>query len=94
MIRSSNSLMRKSSTLLVLVILLSLQLPSPGVSQSVETFSDISHALEAIRQNFHVFTGFENAIGDLDKTPVSPDLSTKDVARVFDAFIAQRTAYA
>lgn len=38
-------------------------------------------------------TGFENVTGDLDKTPVTLDLSGNDVAHVFDALVAQRPAY-
>jgi len=65
-----------------------------SMAQSAQTFSNISDALEAVRQNFHVSTGFENAIGDLDKTPVTLTLSGNNVAPVFDALTVQRPSYA
>jgi hypothetical protein len=91
--RPSNLPLRKRSFLRLSVALLSLQAPVQGVAQSAQTFSNINFALQAIRQSFYVSTGFENAIGDLDKTPVTLDLSGNDVARVFDALVAQRPSY-
>jgi hypothetical protein len=76
-----------------LVALLSLQTPILGWTQPAQTFENIGLALQAIRQTFNVSTGFENAIGDLDKSPVMLDLSGNDVARVFDALVAQRRTY-
>jgi len=75
------------------VVLLSLQAPIPGMAKSEETFSNIDFALQAIRQSFSVPTGFETAVGDLDKTPVTLDVSGDSVARVFDALVAQRPNY-
>jgi hypothetical protein len=91
--RTSNLPLRKKSPLLLLVLLLSLQALVKGAAQPEQTFSNIGVAMEAIRQTFNVSTGFENTIGDLDNTPVKVDLSGDDVARVFDALIAQRPAY-
>ena len=67
--------------------------PSLGGGGSRATFSSIGLALQGIRQAFFVSTGFENATGDLDKTPVTLDLSGNDVPRVFDALVAQRPSY-
>jgi hypothetical protein len=79
--------------LLPFVALLSLQAPIHGIAQSAETFSNIDFALRAIRQTFNVSTGFETAVGDLDKTPVTLDVSGNSVTRVFDALVAQRPNY-
>jgi hypothetical protein len=76
-----------------LIVLLSLLAPICGWAQSSRRFSSISLALEGIRQTFFVPTGFENATGDLDKTPVTLDLSSNDVSRVLDALVAQRPSY-
>ena len=81
-------------TLLSFVVALSLQVPPFSWAQSSRTFSSLGLALEAIRQTFSVPTGFENVPGDLDKTPVTLDLSAGNVAHVFDALVAQRQAYA
>jgi hypothetical protein len=91
--RHSNAHLRGKSILLLLVALLSLQAPINGMGQSAETFSNIDFALQAIRQTFYVSTGFETAAGDLDKTPVAFDVSVNNVARVFDALVAQRPNY-
>lgn len=91
--RTSISYLQTNAVLVLLVALLSLRAPLHGEAQSAQTFPDISHALEGIRQTFHVSTGFENAVGDLDKTPVTLDLSANDVARVLNTLIAQRCAY-
>jgi hypothetical protein len=76
-----------------LIVLLSLLAPICGWAQSSRRYSSISLALEGIRQTFFVSTGFENATGDLDKTPVTLDLSSNDVSRVLDALVAQRPSY-
>jgi hypothetical protein len=84
----------KKSILLLSVALLSAGASADGFAQSAETFSNINNALVSIRLTFNVSTGFENAIGDLDKTPVTLNLSGNDVSRVFDALVAQRPTYA
>jgi hypothetical protein len=92
--QTSISLIKKESIFLTLAALLFLYTRAAAVPKSAETFPNINNALEAIRGTFQVSTGFENAIGDLDKTPVALDLSGNRVALVFDALIAQRPAYA
>jgi len=77
-----------------LIALLILQVPACGWARSPQKFSSIGLALEGIRQTFFISTGFENATGDLDKTPVALDLSRKNVASVFDALVSQRPSYA
>jgi hypothetical protein len=89
----SKSPLGQKCILPLLVALLSLQTPIWGWTQPAQTFENIGLALQAIRQTFYVSTGFENAIGDLDKTPVTLDLSGNDLARVFDALVAQRPSY-
>jgi hypothetical protein len=77
-----------------LAVLSSLATPVYSSAQSSQTFSGIGRALDAIRQTYSVCSGFKNVKSDSDKTPVILDLSGGDVARVFDALVAQRTAYA
>jgi hypothetical protein len=92
--QTSISLITKKRIFLSLAALLFLHTRAVAEPKSAEIFPNINSALEAIRGTFHVSTGFENAIGDLDKTPVALDLSGNRVALVFDALIAQRPAYA
>jgi hypothetical protein len=40
-----------------------------------------------------VSTGFEAAVGDIDKIPITLDLSENSVTRVFDALVTQRPNY-
>jgi hypothetical protein len=82
--------LRRGGIPLQCAVLLSLQGPIHGAAQSAETFSNIDFALRAIRQTFNASTGFEPALGDLDKSPVSLDASGDSVTRVFDALVAQR----
>jgi hypothetical protein len=89
----SKSPLGQKCILPLLVALLSPQTPIWGWTQPAQTFENIGLALQAIRLTFTVSTGFENAIGDLDKTPVMLDLSGNDVARVLDALVAQRRTY-
>jgi hypothetical protein len=91
--RLSKSPIWKKGILLLFVVLLSLQTPIPGMAQSEETFSNIDFALQAIRQTFNVSTGFETAVGDIDKIPITLDLSGNSVTRVFDALVTQRPDY-
>jgi hypothetical protein len=91
--QTSISLITKKSVFLSLAALF-LYTRAGAEPRPTETFPNINSALEAIRETLQVSTGFENAIGDLDKTPVALDLSGNRVALVFDALIAQRPAYA
>jgi hypothetical protein len=81
------------SALPLLLMLSSLQKPACSWAQSSQTFASIGLALQGIRETFSVSTGFENVTGDLDKAPVTIDLSGNNVARVFDSLVAQRPAY-
>jgi hypothetical protein len=91
-IHRSKSRSRLKLVLLPLIALLGLHVPVRGWAQSSQTFSSIGLALQGIRQTFSVSTGFENATGDLDKTPVTLDLSS-NAPRALDELVAQRPSY-
>jgi hypothetical protein len=91
--RLSKSVFRTRRILVLFVMLMSLRAPIHGMAQTAEAFSDIDSALQAIRQTFHVSTGFETAVGDVDKAPIMLDLSGNSVARVFDSLVKQRPNY-
>jgi hypothetical protein len=77
-----------------LALYLSILVPN-AASQSAptsQTFSDISLALQSIRQRFGISTGFERSIGD-PNVAVTLDLSANEPGRVLDSLIAQRSAY-
>ena len=74
-------------------MLSSLQKPACSWAQSSQTFSSIGLALQAMRETFSVSTGFENVTGDLDKAPVTINLSGNSIGRVFDSLVAQPPTY-
>jgi hypothetical protein len=89
----SKFVFRTWSIPVLFVMLLSLRAPIHGMAQSAETFPNIDFALQAIRQTFNASTGFETAVGDIDKIPITLDLSGNSVTRVFDALVTQRPNY-
>ena len=83
--------MIKSIRLLSLILLAA---QTPGFTRVTESAPNITIGLESIRQTYHVSTGFEIDLVDADKAPVAIDLSVNDPARLFNALVAQRPAFA
>jgi hypothetical protein len=75
------------------LILLAGQATATSQREHLETFPKIYAAIEAIRVNCHVPTGFEMGARDPDNVPIALVIKCHDVATDFDQIIMQRSAY-
>ena len=75
------------------LILLAAQADATSRRENSQTFAKIYSAIEAIRVNCRVPTGFEMGASDPDSTPIALDVDCQNVNRNFDQIVVQRPAY-
>src|SRR5712692_10126238 len=73
------------------IITLLLARQASTFAQSTQSFPNISIGLYTLGQTYHISTGVEMA--NADPTPLTLDLSGKDVAHVFDALVVRNPGY-
>jgi hypothetical protein len=73
------------------VLALMMMMAATAVAQSTQSFPNIPIGLYTLGQTYHISTGFEKA--NADSTPLTLDLSGKEVARVFDALVVRHPDY-
>ncbi len=66
-----------------------------GLAQSSQSIPNVDAALQTIREVYGISVGFENGLDDPGNgSPVTLDLSGRDIAGVFNALVRQRPGYA
>ena len=83
----------RTSVLIGMLALVALEGQASCHGMSAETFSNIYLAVQAIRANCNVPTGFEAAKSDPNTTAITLDLYANEVARVLDNLVEQRPSY-